>query len=290
MADDAYQLLIIDPQNDFCDLPDAWCPPDPLGGGRLAPALPVPGAHADMLRLAALLLEAGGGFDDLSITLDSHQRLDIAHVTFWQRGDGAPVAPFTEITAGQVRRGEFRPRVESALPRTLAYLDELEARGRYRLMAWPVHCEIGAWGHNVHPAVRAACNVWEDATGRAVHKVAKGTSPWTEHYSALQAEVPDAEDPGTQLNRSLLQRLGDAELLVVAGEASSHCVRASTEHLVEHLPGGRPERILLLTDCMSPVAGFERQHEDFLRDMQARGVQLATREELQPRLLARAGR
>ncbi|WP_119153251.1 cysteine hydrolase [Caldimonas tepidiphila] len=287
---DAWQLLIIDPQNDFCDLPGDWCPGDPLGGPRLAPALPVPGAHADMLRLAALLLDAGDGFDDISITLDSHQRLDIAHVTFWQRGDGGPVQPFTEITAQQVRGGDYLPRVASALPRTLAYLDELEARGRYRLMAWPVHCEIGAWGHNVHAAVRAACNVWEDETGRPVHKVAKGTSPWTEHYSALQAEVPDDEDPGTQLNRPLLSRLDDAELLVVAGEASSHCVRASTEHLVEHLPGGRPERLLLLTDCMSPVAGFQRQHEEFLAAMRARGVQLATCDELRPRLLERAGR
>ena len=36
------QLLIIDPQNDFCDLPPAHCPVDPGTGQRLAPALPVP--------------------------------------------------------------------------------------------------------------------------------------------------------------------------------------------------------------------------------------------------------
>ena len=26
------QLLLIDPQNDFCDLPEAWCPTDPASG------------------------------------------------------------------------------------------------------------------------------------------------------------------------------------------------------------------------------------------------------------------
>ena len=43
------QLLIIDPQNDFCDLPPALCPPGE------APALPVAGAHADLQRLAAFI-------------------------------------------------------------------------------------------------------------------------------------------------------------------------------------------------------------------------------------------
>ena len=53
------QLLIIDPQNDFCDLPESWRPLDPISGQRLAPALPVPGAHADMLRLAELIGSSG---------------------------------------------------------------------------------------------------------------------------------------------------------------------------------------------------------------------------------------
>ncbi|MCW0205913.1 MAG: cysteine hydrolase, partial [Achromobacter sp.] len=48
-------LLIIDPQNDFCDLPPAYLPADPLTGIPCAPAVPVAGAHAAMLRLARFL-------------------------------------------------------------------------------------------------------------------------------------------------------------------------------------------------------------------------------------------
>ena len=48
-------LLIIDPQNDFCDLPESWRGHDPVRNVTVAPALPVAGAHADMLRLAALI-------------------------------------------------------------------------------------------------------------------------------------------------------------------------------------------------------------------------------------------
>jgi nicotinamidase-related amidase len=261
------QLLIIDPQNDFCDLAAA---------PGATPALPVTGADADMRRTAALIDAAGDRLDAITITLDSHHRLDIAHPGFWRRGDGGAVGPFTPITAAQVRAGEFLPRDAAALPRALAYLDELESRGRYTLMVWPVHCEIGSWGHNVHGAVRAAYNRWEEARQATVQKVVKGTNPWTEHYSAVQAEVPAGDDPATDLNTALLADLDRADLILVAGEASSHCVKATTEHIVQHLPGGRPERIVLLTDCMSPVAGFEAQAEGFLAAMRAKGVRLMT--------------
>jgi nicotinamidase-related amidase len=272
----AIQLLVIDPQNDFCDVPAAWHPIDPLTGATIAPALPVAGAHADMQRTATFIRTAGVALDEITITLDSHHRVDIAHPTFWRQADGAAVTPFTTLTAAQVRAGEFQPRDADALPRTLAYLDELEAHGRYTLMVWPVHCEIGTWGHGVHADVRAAYNTWEETQLRGVRKVTKGENPWTEHYSAIQAEVPDADDPHTWLNAALIAELDQAETLFIAGEASSHCVRATTEHIVANLPGGHPERVVLLTDCMSPVEGFEAQHTAFLGEMRALGVRLMT--------------
>jgi nicotinamidase/pyrazinamidase len=283
-------LLIIDPQNDFCDLPDEYRPVDPLTGQRTAPALPVAGAHADMRRLAAFIRSAGKSLTDMAVTLDSHHRLDIAHPTFWQRADGSAVNPFTPITARQVRDGEFRPRDPMALSRTLAYLDELEARGRYTLMVWPVHCEIGSWGHNVHAEVRAAYNQWEEQQLGVVQKISKGANPWTEHYSAVQAEVPDADDEDTQLNRALIGQLADADMILIAGEASSHCVKATTEHIVANLPSDRACRMVLLTDCMSPVGGFAAQHDSFLADMRGRGVRLATAAEVLPELQAHAAR
>jgi nicotinamidase/pyrazinamidase len=261
-------LLIIDPQNDFCDLPAS---PGMAG----TPALPVAGAHADMQRLAAFIHRHAAALTDITVTLDSHHRLDIAHPSFWQQGDGSPVAPFTPITAAAVNAGQFRPRQAAALNRTLAYLDALEAQGRYTLMVWPVHCEIGTWGHNVHADVHAAYNAWEDLHGRSATKLAKGSNPWTEHYSAVMAEVPDPQDDATGLNHALMASLDQADLLLIAGEASSHCVRATTEHIVQHLARTKPQRIVLLTDCMSPVAGFQAQHDAFLQAMQAQGVTLA---------------
>jgi nicotinamidase/pyrazinamidase len=281
-------LLIIDPQNDFCDLPEGWLGTDPLRGAPTAPALPVPGAHADMLRLAALIDAGGGGIDRIVVTLDSHQRYDIAHPTFWQTGDGAAVTPFTAITAAQVRAGAYRPRDTAALTRALAYLDALEQAGRYTLMVWPVHCEIGSWGHNVHAAVRAAYNRWEERRLGVVQKVTKGENPWTEHYSALRAEVPDAADDGTQLNTALIASLDQADRIVIAGEASSHCVKATVEHLAQHLPSRRLDKLVLLTDAMSPVSGFEAQAAAFLSDLQRQGARPATCADVLPLLQAEA--
>lgn len=281
-------LLIIDPQNDFCDLPEGWRATDPLRNAPTAPALPVSGAHADMLRLAALIDAGGEGIDRIVVTLDSHQRYDIAHPTFWQTGEGEAVNPFTAITAAEVRAGRFRPRDAAALPRALAYLDALEQAGRYTLMVWPVHCEIGSWGHNVHAAVRAAYNRWEERRLDVVQKVTKGENPWTEHYSALRAEVPDAADEETQLNHALIASLDEAERIVIAGEASSHCVKATVEHLAQHLPSRRLDKLVLLTDAMSPVTGFEAQAQSFLADLQRQGARLATCAEVLPLLQAEA--
>ena len=277
-------LLVIDPQNDFCDLPPSHRPV------HATPALPVAGAHADMLRVAELIDQGRQGITGISVTLDSHHRLDIAHPTFWTGADGEAVTPFTEITAADVRAGKYLPRSAAFLPRTLAYLDALEAASRYRLMVWPVHCEIGTWGHDVHADVQAACNRWEDAAQGSVNQVVKGTNPWTEHYSAVMAEVPDADDPATHLNGGFIDLLRQADRVYITGEAGSHCVKATTEHIVEQFGPVDARKLVLVTDCMSPVAGFEPQYDAFVRDMLARGVQTATAADVLPALRANAAR
>lgn len=269
-------LLLIDPQNDFCDLPPDWLPRSPVTGELVQPALPVAGAHADMQRAAGLVKRLRGDIDAITVTLDSHHRIDIAHPGFWvETASARAPSPFTAITAAQVRAGAYLPRDSAALDRVLSYLDALEATGRYTLMVWPVHCQMGSWGHGVHAGLQAALDAWSDGQGRSVEVVTKGENPWTEHYSALQAEVPDPADEATELNQALLAELDRFDRVLIAGEAGSHCVRATVEHLAAHLPSGKVDKLVLLTDCISPVAGFEAQQAEFLAAMQARGLQLA---------------
>lgn len=270
-------LLLIDPQNDFCDLPADWLPRSPVTGELLLPALPVAGAHADLQRAASLVKRLGGAIDAITVTLDSHHRIDIAHPGFWlDAATGRAPGSFTPITAAQVRAGNYLPHDAAQLGRVLDYLDALEATGRYTLMVWPVHCQMGSWGHGVHAGLQVALDAWVDGQGRSVEVVTKGENPWTEHYSALQAEVPDPADDSTALNQTLLAKLDRFDRVLIAGEAGSHCVRATVEHLAAHLPSGQISKLVLLTDCISPVAGFEAQQAAFLADMQARSVQLAS--------------
>src|SRR5688572_19832814 len=212
------RLLIIDPQNDFCDIPGA--------------ALPVPGANADMHRLAAFMNAARPRLADLIITLDSHASVGIERTTFWATGDGKSVEPFTQISEQDVHEGKFRPRDASREREVTDYLQALERGGRYQLMVWPVHCVLGTWGHNIHSEVAGEVARWEEHAQTSAFRVLKGMNPMTEQYSAIQAEVPSATDPQTQTNHQLLTRARPTDgVLFVAGEAASHCVAATLEHM-----------------------------------------------------------
>lgn len=251
-------LLIIDPQNDFCDIPNA--------------ALPVAGADADMQRLAAFIQRMGARLDAIHVTLDSHNPMDIAHPGWWVDAAGSAPAPFTLITAAQVRDGAWRTRSPALQARSLAYVEALEAGGRYPLIIWPEHCLIGHWGHNVHAAVQGALDDWARAEMQVVNYVTKGTNPFTEHYSAIQAEVPDADDPATRVNAGLISALAKADRILVAGEALSHCVANTVRDIAAQLGEANIGKLTLLTDCASPVGGFEAAGQAFVAEMTARGM------------------
>nr|WP_315463546.1 cysteine hydrolase [uncultured Rhodoferax sp.] len=262
-----YDLLIIDPQNDFLDIEGA--------------ALPVPGANADMQRLAHWLTDHADQVRHLTITLDSHASVGVERTTFWQQADGSAVAPFTLITAAQVQQGAYRPRHAARAGEVVSYLQALEATGQRQLIVWPVHCVLGTWGHNIHRGLSEAIAAWELQTGRVCHKVLKGQNPLTEQYSAFKAEVPRADDERTWLNRPLMQALSaQGTTLLIAGEALSHCVAASVTDLMQELPVERLRQTVLLTDCMSPVTGFEAAGAAFLEGARAAGLQTRTLAEL----------
>ncbi|MBK8803806.1 MAG: isochorismatase family protein [Fibrobacteres bacterium] len=269
---DRAHLLVIDPQNDFCDLPTDWCPPDPIGAGRLAPALAVTGAHQDMLRLATWVDEHREKIDRVTVTMDHHHRLDIAHPGFWRSADGTAVGPFTLVLAADVAEGRILTAKPQDRDRALKYLQDLEKAGRFTHMVWPVHCQIGTWGQAVHARLQQALDAWADLKGAGVTTVLKGENPWTEHYSAIRAEIPLDTDPATGWNWELVRNLEKAKIVYVAGEAGSHCVRATVEHLVE--AGLDPEKIVLLEDAISPVTGFEAAQTAFFQAMADKGMRI----------------
>ena len=275
----AIHLLVIDPQNDFCDIPGA--------------ALPVPGAAADLRRLADLIDGHRAALSGITVTLDSHATVAVERTTFWRTGAGDAVAPFSFISADQVRAGAWVPRDASLAPAVLAMLDQLAAGGRPGLVVWPVHCVTGTWGHNIHAALADALADWELTHQRAVRKVLKGEYPLSEHFGVFEADAPDAAVPSTLFNTALAARVSEGiDLLLIAGEASSHCVAASYRQLAGYLKGKPPKppkpvkpvkqvkpRLVILTDAMSPVPGFLPLAEAFFEQARADGAELMTVEQ-----------
>lgn len=99
--------------------------------------------------------------------------------------------------------------------------------------------------------------------------------------SALAADVPRADDPRTQLNEAMVARLRAAGRVLVCGQALSHCVAFTVRDLLAALPSAEAAKIVLLTDCSSPVGGFEASAEEFVAECRARGVQVTTSDRLE---------
>jgi nicotinamidase-related amidase len=255
-------LLMIDPQQDFCS---------PSG------ALFVPGAAEDMARVAAMITRLGDRIDDIHVTLDQHHLLDVAHPAMWKGADGKHPAPFTIITPKDVENGVWTPVIPSLTRRMLAYVKALETGGRYPLCIWPPHCLIGGAGAAIVPEVMAALNTWANAVKGTVDFVSKGSNIFTEHYSGVKAEVPDPEDPSTQLNMRLIQTLEQADEILIVGEAGSHCLRSTITDVADGFSSADyVQKFTLLTDATSPVPGFEALQEKFIADMTAKGMRLST--------------
>lgn len=255
-------LLIIDPQNDFCDIDGA--------------ALPVAGAHADLQRLAHFIEAQQDRLDGITVTLDSHASVAVERTTFWLDAGGQPVAPITFITASDVVAGRYRPRDASLQAPVVAMLEQLAGAG---MVVWPVHCVTGTWGHNIHSDVARSLAAWELAHQRAVTKVLKGEYPLSEHFGVFEADAPVPSVPGTQFNTALAASLAQAaDIIAIAGQASSHCVAASYDQFMRYLGrGGTPTpRVVLLQDAMSPVTGFEPLADALFERARAAGTGVMT--------------
>ena len=262
------QLLIIDPQVDFCD---------PNG------ALFVPGADDDMKRVAAMVDRVGDKISQIRVTLDCHHEVDVAHPAFWinSNGENPGNYDFTIISADDVRNGVWMPFSPKYRDRMLKYVETLETQGNFPLCVWPPHCLIGTPGNNVYPDLATALQLWSRSKPNNVHYVSKGSNVFTEHYGAIEAEVPDPNDPMTQINTLLIQSLITADTILVAGEAGSHCLKTTVEQIAEKFgDDSYIQKLVLLLDATSPVIhpviDFPSIQQQFIDDMIARGMRTST--------------
>ena len=117
---------------------------------------------------------------------------------------------------------------------------------------------LGSIGHALVPAFEDAIFFHSVARHTQPDFQVKGDEVLTEHYSALGPEVltgPDGAVIGVQ-NTALVQKLLTFDAVLIAGEAKSHCVAWTIQHLLEGLLRSDPSltrKVYLLEDCTSPV-------------------------------------
>lgn len=253
--------LLIDPQRDFCE---------PQG------ALFVPGAVEGVQRLSSCIKRIGSKLDDIHVTLDSHHSVHVANGIFWRNSHGDHPNPFTIISRKDVAEGRWMAFKPSLQRWCLEYTEALEKNGRYPLCVWPEHCLVGSEMHAVAPELFKSLLEWEHEFA-VVNYVTKGSNIKTEHYSAVKADVPDPKDPSTQINTSLIQTLMEADLIMCAGWAGSHCLAYTIKDIADAFGDDKYiQKLVLLEDATSPVQGFEKQQEDFIKEMTSRGMQIST--------------
>lgn len=268
------ELLLIDVQKDFC-FPEGSL----YVGGRSGS-----GALDDNARIARFIYSNLANLTDITCTLDTHYPFQIFFPAFWRDGSGDPLAPHREIHAEQIRAGEVVPNDEVASwvaggdatwlrQQVEFYCDQLESAGKYKLYLWPPHCLLGSDGHVLAGVVHEARLFHAFARSAASGIEVKGGHPLTENYSVLSPEVLARHDGGPPLverNLELGRRLLEADKLVVAGQAASHCVRSSIDDLLDQIRGEDPrlaDRVYILRDCMSSVAVPDPDREgEFLFD------------------------
>jgi nicotinamidase/pyrazinamidase len=295
-------MFIIDGENDFCasgDEPNDW--PWPAGGPRRG-ALYVEGANKEAVAVATMLdrladknLPTGHKISKLHSTLDAHHRNDGSHNVAWKGRDGIEPPPFTIVSHDDVLAHKWVPRFSVGLWEgkvipsyqwALNYTAALAKNGRAPLCLWPVHCEIGTWGSCVYHPLMEAYNRWCAITNGWVDWITKGQFPWSEHYSAMRADVPDPTRPETQMNVGVINDAMQADVIVWCGWAGSHCLRWTALDAVNYFGVGNNEFIkksVFLEDASASVGDipgapykFTDWRKQFLDEVAQRGGVVTT--------------
>lgn len=254
-------LMNIDVQNTFC-MPDF--------------ELPVQGAVEDSLRLTEFIYKNIGRITKVFNTLDTHTDMQIFHPSFFLDKQGNTPTPMTNISLSDIQNGTWRvnPGVASnysvSYPElsnhVIHYCEELKKKGKYDLTIWPYHAMLGGIGHAMVSIVEEASFFHGQIRNLQSKFEVKGGNPLTENYSVLSPEVVTSPDPKSAMkkalkaiahkNRQFIEKLLKYDMLIIAGQAKSHCVAWTIDDLLNEIVSKDPslaKKVYLLEDCTSPV-------------------------------------
>jgi len=244
----------------------------------------VEGSPKDCLRTAEFIYRNLGLITRTFFTLDTHDEWQVFHPPFAQDANGNPPTPGVPISDEDIQSGKWRvnpaasfahfhvPNLPKVKNHLRYYSGQLEARnekakqagtlesfgGVYPYIPWPFHSMLGDIGHAISPLVHEAALFHSLVRGSKVFRSVKGTEWGDESYSPFGGEVgKDCEGkPMGQKNIDLFKTLQWYDVLILAGQAKSHCVRAFIADLLGFIRQYAPhmvENVYLVEDLTSPV-------------------------------------
>lgn len=246
-------LMPIDMQNTFC-----------VPGFELS----VLGAPEDSKRLAEFIYGNMGRITKIFPTMDTHKAMQIFHSLFFLDSNGNHVPAMTMISSDDLIKGVYvvNPAVAASLgvsytalrKHVIHYADSLSKRGKDKLVIWHYHAMLGGIGHALVALIEEAIFFHTIVRNSESGTEIKGGNPLTENYSVLSPEVLDTYDTTTiaQRNSRFIEKLLNYDMLIIAGQAKSHCVAWSIDDLLTDIMSKDPslaKKVYLLEDCTSPV-------------------------------------
>ena len=282
-------LLPIDVQNTFC-YPDFELFVRGLSGT---------GAMDDSRRLAEFIYRNLRHLTSIHPTMDTHRAWAIFHASFLVNDKGEHPDPHypTPITLAEIEQGKWRVDPKAAFAITgdgskyralqahlVHYARKLSEGGKYALTVWPFHAMLGGYGHALVPSIEEACFAHSIIRGAQTGFEIKGGNELTENYSIFAPEVltTAGDRPIDQRNTRFLDILFRNDVVVIAGEAKSHCVAWSIADLLGDIQQRDPalaQKVYLLEDCTSNVVvpgviDFSQQGDEAFQRFAAAGMHL----------------
>src|SRR4051794_18308985 len=142
---------------------------------------------------------------------------------------------------------------------------------------------LGSDGHALVGVLHEARLFHAYARGQQSWVEVKGGNALTENYSVLRPEVLMRHDgqPLAQRNTAFIKTLLQADAVVIAGQAASHCVKSTIDDLLDEIVAfdkALVKKVHILTDCMSAVVtphiDFTSQAEAAMQRFAAAGMNL----------------
>ena len=250
------KILNIDNQRDFNH---------PEGGLFVGPGLP------EAIRLSVeFFYKYLSIITEIVSTLDTHYPAQIFFPQFHMDQNNDFVPSNIVITEDDYQNGKYHcnPAIAKNIGMTPVqlntqikhYCHELEKNSKKNLYIWSHHCLLGTPGHTMVGVINEAIMFHQIVRNAANHFEIKGGSPFTEHYSIFAPEVMTLYDgtpiPGVGRNTRLIENLLSSDVIIIMGQAMSHCVLESINDLVNEVKAQDPnllKKIYVLEDCMAPV-------------------------------------